>query len=396
MKRNARSAREGARTDRRVVPFFLLAALDALINMLIWLVAYFHPGLWPSQALPAMYWHAHEMLFGFVTAAISGFLLAAAPGWTGRSTPSGASTIPLAFLWLAGRVAMMPFVAMPHKVASFVDLAFLPALVFTLVPPLVRARKFRNFSFIWPLGALFLANISFHLGMNGTLEAGEHIGLAVSIDVVTILIVVVGGRLIPAFTRSGLNGQDIAAHAQNNRWIEFGSIASVVAVLAVDIGVPLSAFGGAVALVAGLAQGFRIMRWLDRSGMRNPLISVFHVGYAWLMIGLLLKGIWLLTVASFADKWIHALTVGGFGTMILAVMARTSPARTAGGTKNMPISYSLISVAACIRVFAPSLLPDAYTAIVAVSGLLWIVAFAIFLGTYILASTEPRTYGRST
>jgi uncharacterized protein involved in response to NO len=331
------------------------------------------------------------MLFGFVTAAISGFLLTAAPGWTGRAAGSAASTIPMILLWLAGRIAMAPFIAIPLRVASVADLSFLPALVLTLAPALIRARKYQSLPLIWPLGALFLANILFHLGMHGALDGGEYIGLTVSIDVVTILLVIVGGRLIPALTRSGLNGRDVIAILQNTKWIDFAAIGSVIAVLVTDVSMPLSAFSGAVALFAGLAQGVRIIRWLGRSGVRNPIISIFHIAYAWLIVGLLLKGVWLLTAASFADKWIHALTVGAFGTMILAVMARTSPGLIAHGpsvSRKMALSYGSITAAAAIRVFAPSLLPGAYNTIVALSGLLWIAAFGIFLGTCMLATAE--------
>jgi uncharacterized protein involved in response to NO len=160
------------------------------------------------------------MLFGFVTAAISGFLLTAAPGWTGRAAGSAASTIPLALLWLAGRIAKVPFIAIPLRIASLVDLSFLPALVLTLAPALIRARRYQSLSLMWSLGAIFLANILFHLGMHGALDGGEYTGLAVFIDVVTILLVIVGGRLIPAFTRSGLNGRDITAIIQSTKWID--------------------------------------------------------------------------------------------------------------------------------------------------------------------------------
>ena len=340
-----------------------------------------------------MYWHAHEMLFGFVTAAISGFFLTAAPGWTGRAAGSAASTIPLALLWLAGRIAMAPFIAIPLRIASFVDLSFLPALVLTLALSLIRARKYQSLSLIWPLGAIFLANILFHLGMHGALAGGEYIGLTVSIDVVTILLVIIGGRLIPAFTRSGLNGRDIAAILQSTKWVDAAAIGSVVAVLVIDISEPLSNTSGAVALLGGLAQALRIIRWLGRSGARNPMISIFHIAYAWVIVGLLLKGVWLLTATSFADKWIHALTVGAFGTMILAVMARTSPGLIVHGpnvSRKMALSYGFITAAAAIRVFAPSLLPGAYNTIVALSGMCWIAAFGIFLGTCMLVTAGSR------
>jgi uncharacterized protein involved in response to NO len=387
----APAVKRAGRVSRRIAPFFFLAALDALTNMAVWLAVYFHPGFWPDRPPSPIYWHAHEMLFGFVAAAIGGFLLTAVPGWTGRAAGSPASRMPLMGLWLAGRVAMAPFVAIPLPVASFADLIFLPALGLALVPGLIRARKFRNLSLIGPLAGLFLANLLFHLGMNGALNAGEHIGLAISIDIISILVVVVSGRLIPAFTRSGLNGRNIDAIAKDARWIDAAAIAAAIVVLLADIAMPLSAFSGAVAFFAGLAQILRIMRWLVRSGTRNAFISMFHVAYVWLTVGFLLKGIWLLTAASVADKWIHAFTAGAFGTMILAVMTRTSPAPAVrNGVWNPAIPFSLITLAATVRVLAPPFLPGAYNAIIAISGALWIAAFGVFLGSRIMAPAGSR------
>ena len=185
-------------------PFFLLAGIDATVNVAVWLFVYFKPDIWPDTAVTPMYWHAHEMLFGFIAAAIAGFLLTAVPGWTGRSSYAGPPLIGLSALWLCGRLAMSPLTFITPPVAAFLDLVFFPALVLTLAPSLIRARKLRNFPFIALLSALFVANLVFHLGRLGIVPAGEHIGLGVAADIVCVLIVIVGGRIIPAFTKGGL------------------------------------------------------------------------------------------------------------------------------------------------------------------------------------------------
>lgn len=378
-------------------PFFLLAGMDALVNMGVWLAVYFDPQIWPAEAIPAMYWHAHEMLFGFVAAAIGGFLLTAVPGWTGRTSYSGAPLVCLTLLWLAGRFAMLPLAMLQPWAASAIDLAFFPAITLVLAPPLIRARKFRNLPFIGLLAVLFLANLCFHLGSTGMLDAGEHIGLGIALDVVAILIVIVGGRIIPAFTRSGMARHGLAVQPRSYRWLELISIASIVAVLAADMTAPLSAINGAVAIVAALAQVSRLAQWQGYRTARDPLIWVLHLGYAWLALGLLLKAIWLLTGAAFADKWIHALTVGAFATMILAVMTRASLGHTGRALmapRNIATCYGLISVAALVRVFAPALVPAWYDGIVLISGLFWIAAFGIFLWVYTPILVRPRADGR--
>jgi uncharacterized protein involved in response to NO len=378
-------------------PFFLLAGLDALINMAVWLAAFFDPGLWPARAVPAMYWHAHEMLFGFAGAAIAGFLLTAVPGWTGRSSYSGAPLISLIALWFAGRLAMAPLGFPGQIVAEAIDLAFFPAMILVLAPPLIQARKFRNLPFVGILTLLFLANLCFHLGTNGVLAAGEQIGLGIAIDIVMILIVIIGGRIIPAFTKSGLARHGIEIQLRSSRWIEFFSIGSIVAVIVGDLTIPLSTGNGLVALAASVAQGVRLSRWHGHRTARDPLLWVLHLGYAWLAAGLMLKAIWLLAAIPFAEKWMHGLTVGAFATMILAVMTRASLGHTGRALiarTAIAACYAFISVSALVRVFVPALFPTRYAAVIAISAIFWIVAFGIFLLIFAPILTKPRTDGR--
>lgn len=378
-------------------PFFLLAALDALMNMGIWLCVYLHPNLWPDQAIPAMYWHAHEMLFGFVTASVAGFLLTAVPNWTGRTPYRGLPLAVLAALWLAGRLAMAPWSPVSLFMASAIDLAFYPALAFVLAAPLIQAKKLRNLLFLGLLSALFLTNLCFHLGTLGLLNAGEHIGLAVAIDVVTLLIVIIGGRIIPTFTKGGLGRHGITVTMQVDSWVELLSVASIVGVLVADLVIPLSRLNGGIALLAAVTQAFRLAQWNGHRTLRDPLLWVLHLGYAWLILGLLLKAIWLLTGVITAEKWVHAMTVGAFATMILAVMTRASLGHTGRpliAPRYIAVSYGLISLAAVVRVFAPAIVPSWYNEIIAVSAVFWIGAFAIFLGIYAPILTRPRIDGR--
>lgn len=378
-------------------PFFLLAGVDAVVNMAAWLFAYFEPDAWPGSPIVPMYWHAHEMLFGFVAAAIAGFLLTAVPGWTGRSSYAGRPLVLLAALWLAGRIALFPMVHISALVGAGIDLAFFPALALTLAPSLIRARKFRNLPFLALLTALFLANLAFHLGILGVVPAGEHIGLGLAIDVVCILIVIIGGRIIPAFTHSGLSRAGIHADIRSRAPLEYAAIASIVAVLVVDMIAPISRLNGAVALFAGLTQALRLSQWQGHRTVRELLLWVLHLGYAWLSVGLLLKGIWLLYAPDFAAKWIHALTVGAFSTMILAVMTRASLGHTGRALiapAPMAITYLLVTLAAAIRILGPALAPQDYDQIIALAGALWIAAFGLFLWVYTPILLRPRADGR--
>lgn len=377
-------------------PFFLLAALDALINMIVWLAAFFYPGLWPANGIPAIYWHAHEMLFGFVAAAVGGFLLTAVPGWTGRSSYSKPVLILLAATWLAGRLAMAPHLLAP-AMSAVIDLAFFPTLALVLAPSLIRSRKFRNLPFIVLLLTLFLADLCFQLGVHQVWAGGVDVGLGIALDVVTLLIVIVGGRIIPAFTKSGLAHHGISPALSSAKPVEILSIGSILAMFAADMVLPLSALDGVLALVAGLAQATRLAQWHGHRTARDPLIWVLHLGYAWLSLGFILKAIWLSTGAPFAEKWIHAFTIGAFTTMILAVMTRASLGHTGRALiapRYIATCYGLISAAAIFRVFGSALLPSHYGEMIAASGLSWIAAFCIFLWVYLPILIAPRADGR--
>ena len=377
-------------------PFFLLAGLDALINMAVWLTVYFHPAIWPSGAIPAIYWHAHEMLFGFAAAAIGGFLLTAVPNWTGRSPYRGPLLGLLTALWLGGRIAVLPFLNFASAVAGAIDLAFFPVLALVLAPALVRAGKFGNLPLVGLLLLLFAANFCFHLGLDGSPELGQHVGLYAAIDII-VLIVVIGGRIIPSFTRNTLLKRGVQAPVQSRTVIERGAIVSILLMIVFDMALPLSRTSGAVSLLAAGLQTIRVAQWQGHRTRRDPLLWVLHLGYGWLVLALFLKAGYLLFDLAIAAKWVHALTVGAFTTMILAVMTRASLGHTGQALvapKPMPAVYLLVSLAAIIRVFGPVVCPQQYDVIVGLSGGVWIIAFATYLWIYTPVLTRPRRDGK--
>lgn len=378
-------------------PFFLLAGLDAILNMLVWLTVWFYPGSWPELAYIAMYWHGHEMLFGFVSAAIGGFLLTAVPGWTGRPSYAGAPLMLMTVLWLLGRVAMFPWTHAPAIAAAILDLGFFPALALVLAPPLIRARKLRNLPFLVLLSALFAADLVFHLGRIGVVPDGELTGLGIAVDVVLILVTVVGGRIVPAFTKSGLARRGLESGIVVREWLDRAAIASMIGVLAGDLVAAGSPANGVLAGIAALLQCARWLQWKGMRTLREPLLWVLHLGYGWLVAGLALKSAWLVLHADFAAKWLHAFTAGVFATMILAVMTRASlghTGRALAAPRPMTISYLLVTLAAAVRVFGPSIAGERYDITIAVAGMCWLVAFALFVAVHGPILTLPRADGR--
>jgi uncharacterized protein involved in response to NO len=378
-------------------PFFLLAGLDAPANMILWLAVYFHPEVWPADAIPAAYWHAHEMLFGFAGAAIGGFMLTAVPNWTGRPPYRGAILYLITAIWLAGRIVMLPFLHVAAPIAAAIDLAFFPVLAIGVAPSLFRAGKYQNMPFLGLLSLLFAANLCFHLGMNGSPELGEHIGLYAAIDVILVMIVIIGGRIVPSFTRNALLKQGLPLPAQNSPWIEPSAIATILLMIVLDMAFPLSKISGGASLVAAVVQAIRISRWHGHRTLRDPLLWVLHLAYVWLTFALFLKAASLLLAMTFAEKWLHALTIGAFSTMIMAVMSRAAlghSGRPLVAPSLMSLAYLLVTLAAAVRVLGSPLFPAQYDVIIGLSGSLWIAAFAIYLWNYVPILVQPRVDGK--
>ncbi|MCP5411414.1 MAG: NnrS family protein [Alphaproteobacteria bacterium] len=257
----------GARQNRLALmdsgfrAFFLLAGIDAIANMGLWLAAYFHPSLWPEGAIPAMYWHAHEMLFGFAGTTIGGFLLTAIPNWTGRGPYRGPALWLLVGIWILGRLAMLPFFSLPASLATAASILFFPALGLTIAPALLRARSFRNLPFLALLLLLSLADLCFQGRFGTTAQLGEHIGLYAGLDVILIMIAIVGGRIVANFTRGVLRQRGASAKIASHPWIERGAAVSLLAMVAWDMVMPLSRASGAATLVAALIQVLRFGQW---------------------------------------------------------------------------------------------------------------------------------------
>ena len=373
-------------------PFFLLAAAWAAFAVLS-LLAGLALGAWPTDALPLTRWHGHEMLFGFVAASIAGFLLTAVPAWTGARPISGRALAALSGLWLAGRAAMSPWLGLQSTPWLLLDAAFFPVLALVLAVPLVRTRNYRNLQFLLMLALLTSANalfVSVQLGWSAPVAFDP---LRLAANLVLLMIVVVGGRIIPAFTRNALlkSGQPCALTPQP--WLDRASFAAVAAVIVADVARPDTALAGWLAALAALLLAARASRWRGHRTLRMPIVWILHAGFAWLYVALALKAAWLIGHVPWAANWLHALTAGAFGTMTLAVMTRVALGHT-GRELVVPraivAAYALVIAGAALRVVAAGLSAYSVQALAA-AGLLWAAAFAVFLVVYapILVTQRP-------
>jgi uncharacterized protein involved in response to NO len=389
------TARRFALFDYGFRPFFLLSGCYALLMVPVWLYRFAHAAA-PFGALPSMYWHSHEMVYGFVMAAIAGFLLTAVPSWTGTRGFAGMPLIAAVAAWVLGRLAMSTVGAVPFWLTAAVELALVPLLLCLLAPPIFRSAN-RNAPLLAVLMMLWLIDGAFLVG----LERGDAIlaggAMRLAIDFVLILVTVIGGRIVPAFTGNALRARGDAVTTVTRPWLEGVVIAAMVLVAIVDVLAPDSILSGAIALLAAIAHLLRLSGWRSFRTGGEPVLWVMHVAYAWLPIGLTLKACALLAAAGWASKWQHALTIGVFATMILAVMTRASLGHTGRPLKVGPsiaLAYVLLTVSTVLRVFGVALFPRHYLFTVSVSGVAWMLCFGIFLVVYAPVLWSPRVDGK--
>jgi len=340
-------------------------------------------------------WHAHQMVYGFAAAGLAGFMLTAVPNWTGAPARHGVPLIVLSALWLVGRIAMtLPRIFSP-AITALLDLAFIPALASLVVGPLVAAGKARNLVLLVPLALFWIGDVLMQVEFLELTSETAGAGARLGIDVMLLMITVIGGRIVPAFTTNALRAAGLALEVRHSTLVDRGSIAAM-ALLVSEAVTEARLATGAVALAAAILNGARLTGWRGERTLSAPILWVLHLGYAWLVFGLALKGLALLTDAIPETAALHALTAGAIGTMLLAVMSRAGLGHTGRALKAHPVtvaSYVLISVAALLRV-AAALVPLLYSQLLIGSGVAWTAGFLLFLAIYGPVLTTARRDGR--
>jgi len=377
-------------------PFFVSAAVYAVAALGAWL------GIlllgWPLAGdYPPMQWHSHEMLFGMVAAAIAGFLLTAMCNWTGSAPLSGSKLQMLFGLWLAGRVAMWLSAWLPLILVALIDLAFLAAVAVYAGRIIIGSGNFRNLPLVAVVSTLWLANLLFHAGIwnaDPGLVRRAELG---TILLIVMMIVIIGGRITPAFTRNWMMRQQIdPAPVKTRPWVEGASIATTALLaLLLMAGAPAAIIAGMAAL-AGLANVIRVIGWSGWLARREPLVWILHAGYAWIPLGLLLMAMSYGPVGITQTAWLHALGPGAMAVMIVGVMTRVALGHT-GRDLALPrgavASYALILTAALARLAtALGWLP--WRLGVTTTTAAWVGAFLVFLWLYLPILVRPRADGR--
>jgi len=375
-------------------PFFFGGAAWAVLALLLWLAALSGTITLPSS-FDSLAWHRHEMLFGFVGAVICGFLLTAIPNWTGRLPIAGWPLAALFGSWLAARLALLFSGVSGIAIAGVLDVGFY-ILLAGLFAREVASVGNRNLPIVVLVLLFGVANALDYAAAAGILR-DTGIGYRAGIAIVVLMISLVGGRIVPSFTRNWLAKRSVKGRlpGQATRY-DVATIAVTAAAMIAWTALPHDRFTGTILILAGILQAFRLGRWQGLKVAADPLVLILHVGYAWVPIGLALLGVSILSSAVPESAAIHALTAGAMATMILAVMTRATLGHTGRELRSNAATiflYLLVTLGAALRVVTPFGLFD-YTAGIELAGLAWTAAFLIFLITYGPMLFGPRVDGR--
>ncbi|WP_170771890.1 NnrS family protein [Ruegeria lacuscaerulensis] len=373
--------------------FFLSAGLYGLFVGLVWGLWLSVPYLAPNYGMTPPMWHAHEMVFGYATAALGGFFLTAVPNWTGAADARVRFITLAAAMWLAGRMAMWFSGMISPLLVAAVDLTFVPILAAKIATQLMRRPKPQNMIFLLLLVFIWVADLLTHLEWMGVTENTLQTGLRAGLLTLCAMIAILGGRITPAFTRNAMK----RAAVPESEWpVSVAALDRAGMVLALTLPLSVLVFGigrvaAALALLLGGVQVLRMARWRTRWTLHQPILLALHLGLGMLALGLILWGLAGLGLGNEVAA-LHVLGIGCVGGMTLAVMSRATlghSGRDLVAPGSMVVAYGLMAVAALTR-WVGTDLNAGYLVAMLLSDGLWVAAFALYLLAMWPALTGPR------
>lgn len=364
-------------------PFFLLAAFYAALAVPLWLAIFFGAARLPTAFAPRD-WHVHEMLYGYLGAVVTGFLLTSIPNWTGRLPVQGAPLLVLVLAWFAARIAIATSAYMGPAPAAVVDLGFFGLVLAVCLREVVAGRNWRNLRVLVIVFVFLAGDATFHAEaiLSGSADYGIRIGFAAAI----LLIALIGGRVIPSFTRNWLARENPGRLPAPFGRFDAGVIAGSAVVLAAWIAAPDQTVVGLAAIGVGMLHLWRQLRWASDRTLRNPLVLIMHVAYVFVPVGFVLTGLAASGIVP-ASAGLHAWA-GAIATMTLAIMTRASLGHTGRALKadaGTLAVYACILVAALARICAALSLPLPWhdtIPLLVIAGAAWTAAFAGFVAVY--------------
>jgi uncharacterized protein involved in response to NO len=380
-------------------PFFLFGSVFSLLAIMLWTLNL--KGLISMSPVNGLFWwHSHEMLFGFVPAIVAGFLLTAVQSWTGVPSIKGSKLLFLLLVWASSRLLIITNPTISIVPIMLLDLAFLPLTGFFLAQPLFNVKQHRNMIFLPVLAFMTIANIFTYLPSLGFSAEFNTRGLHSMVLLTTLLVAVLGGRVIPMFTANGTKTTKVLPL----KWLELSALSSLVVIVGLFmVGLASSqnenikmAFG-ILCLFSAILNAIRILRWRIWVTLRTPLVWVLHATILFMPIGLTMISLHLMFDMVSLSNALHSLNVGVIGGMIVAMMSRVSLGHTGRPlhvSGIMVFAFISIILAAVMRGFLISMFPEFTQLLWLLSGVCWSIAFACFIWVYLPLLSAPRIDGR--
>jgi uncharacterized protein involved in response to NO len=372
--------------------FFAAASVFSVLAVLGWLGVYVLGWPWPQQ-IPAVTWHAHEMVFGYAVAVIAGFLLTAVKNWTGIQTLHGLPLLLLVLAWLSGRVLLLAGTDTTLVWAALADCTFNAALVLAIAWPVFRVRQWQQLGILSKLLLLMFSNMLFYAGLLGLYPGTEQAGLYSGVYLVMALIFVMARRVLPFFIERGM---DHPVTLTNRKWLDNASLLVFLAFWIADILRPDSLPVALLAVALFVLHAMRLAGWYVSGILRRPLLAVLYLGYGWLVFGFALKAAVPVTGISPALA-LHAFSYGGIGMFTLGMMARVTLGHTGRSLEAPPVLAWIVGVmlvGTLLRVLLPLLDAGHYLWWIGLSQLLWMLAFTLLLLAYLPMWLSPRVDGQ--
>ncbi len=367
-------------------PFYLLAAAFAAFAVPFWILGYSGQLHLPT-ALPLPLWHAHEMIFGFIVAVITGFLFTAVRNWTGQPTPTGLPLALIALLWVLGRLALL-MGSLPY--AMWIDMSFLPVVAIAVARPLWLRRQRRNYFVPLLLLGLALINAWFYRRVLAISPGSRVQPLLAALGLITVLETIIAGRVVPMFTRNAIPG----VRQYRLEWLERSLPLLTLLTMASFVLWPFSWTCKILALGAALGHALRWWGWGPLATWRKPILWILHGAYAWMIVG-------FLAMAAISPQGgslmlpVHLLAVGATAGLIIGMMTRTARGHTGRfleTDREDVLAYVALMLATVTRILPLllSLSRPAALILLSLSALLWSLAFVLYLIHYGPWLTRPR------
>jgi uncharacterized protein involved in response to NO len=376
-------------------PLFLGGTLFSIIIIAWWSYFWLNPFNWQPYGGP-IWWHGHEMLFGFGASIVVGFLLTAVQTWTGVIGLRGRPLLVLALAWLLGRLLLAFGARLPLWLVMAGDLLFLIFAAIAMAYPVFRAKQRQNMIFVPILAILALLNGISHWGVVTNQPEVAQLSLHGAIMMFVLIIAILGGRVIPFFTANGAGVEK----KPPIKWLEIVSIVSIMLLVAVAFfgfnKVPsnlLLAFSG----IAAIANGWRFLRWNGQHCAKIPLLWSLHLSYAFIPLGLIVLALFAAGHTSSLSAAMRCFTAGAMGGMILAMISRVTLGHTGRPLqppKLMSLGYIAIIVGAILRVVFPGWFPDGSSWAIGLAGGLWVLGYGIYVFYYGPMLVSTRADGR--